>query len=279
MNNKILILFLLLVISLSACSARAVSFNKESDDLDNLILATTTSTYDTGLLDRLIPEFEEAYPYRVKTIAVGSGEALSMGKRGEADVLLVHSPAAEKEFMDGGYGKSRKPVMYNRFVLVGPLNDPAKVEETDNIFDALNSIKMNHSSFISRGDESGTHQKELSLWKGTYQDIKGSWYIQSGQGMGATLRIADEKSAYTLTDEGTFLSQKDTLSLRSFEFDDKELRNPYSVIIVSRRSSDDVNTDGARDFSRYITSSETKRLIETFGKKKYGRPLFVPIGE
>ncbi len=275
-NNKILILTMLLVVSLSACSARTVSFNEKSDAL---ILATTTSTYDSGLLDKIIPEFEESYPYRVKLIAVGSGEALSMGKRGEADVLLVHSPAAEKEFMDGGYGISRKPVMYNRFVLVGPSSDPAKVEEANDIFDALNSIKMNNSSFISRGDESGTHQKELSLWKGTNQDNRGSWYIQSGQGMGATLRIADEKRAYSLTDEGTFLSQKETLSLRSFEFDDKELRNPYNVIIVSPNSSVDVNTDGANDFSRYITSREAKRVIETFGKKKYGRPLFVPIGE
>ena len=278
-NNYVLIFSLILVISLSACSARTVSFNRQNSKSTDLILATTTSTYDTGLLDKLIPKFEEAYYYRVKTIAVGSGEALAMGKRGEVDVLLVHSPEAEKEFMDNGYGQSSKAVMYNRFILVGPADDPANVEAIDNIFGALDSIKENGSSFISRGDESGTHMKELFLWKEAGLVIKDDQYIQSGQGMGATLRIADEKNAYTLTDEGTFLSQKDTLTLRSFEFDDEELRNPYSVIVVSDRSSSNVNNEGAEAFSRFITSLKIKRLIKTFGEKKYGRPLFVPLGK
>jgi len=278
-NKKILILSLILVISLSSCSTRTVSFDSESSQSKELILATTTSTYDTGLLDMIIPEFEDAYPYRVKTIAVGSGEALEMGKRGDADVLLVHSPSAELDFMKDGYGQSRRPVMYNRYILVGPADDPANVEATDNIFGALDSIKKNGSSFVSRGDESGTHMKELSLWKKADLAIKGSRYVQSGQGMGATLRIADEKNAYTLCDEGTFLSQKDTLTLRSFEFNDKELRNPYSVIVINDRSSGNVSKKGAWEFSRFITSLETKKLIKTFGDKKYGRRLFIPIGE
>ncbi|MCK4267470.1 MAG: substrate-binding domain-containing protein [Actinomycetia bacterium] len=245
---------------LSGCS------NKKSSDI---ILATTTSTYDTGLLDELIPVFTKQYGYKVKPIAVGTGEALTMGESGEADILLVHAPAAEKAFMAAGYGLSRKKVMYNWFLLVGPEKDIAAAAETDNIAEAFQGISENKAAFISRGDDSGTHKKELSLWKASKKTPDEPWYQEAGQGMGATLRIADEKQGYTLTDEGTFRAQQKSLSLRAFDFADQDLKNNYSVIVVTK-------TPGSEAFSRFLVSRRGQSLIRKFRSPEYKKPLFTP---
>lgn len=234
-----------------------------------MILATTTSTYDTGLLDKLAPAFTERYGYKVKIIAVGTGEALAMGERGEADVLLVHAPDAEKAFMAAGYGTSRKPVMYNWFLLVGPEKDPAGARATNSITAAFQVISENKVPFISRGDNSGTHKKELALWKANKGQPKRPWYQEVGQGMGATLRIADEKQAYALTDEGTFRAQQKNLSLQAFDLKDRQLRNEYSVIVVTDNA-------GSNTLSRFLIGQQGQSLIRKFRSPEYKKPLFTP---
>jgi len=242
----------------------------------NLILATTTSTQDSGLLDVLIPRFETATGYTVQTIAVGSGAALKMGEEGNADVLLVHSPAAEKTLMDNGFGAERMLVMHNDFVLVGPAADPAGVKGKT-ASDALTAIAQTGSAFISRGDESGTHTKELALWEKTGLDPQGqAWYVESGQGMGATLTIASEKSAYTLTDRATFLANQANLSLSILAEGDSSLLNVYHVITVNPAKWPNVNTEGALAFARWLTSAEVQKTIGSFGVEKFGAPLFIP---
>ena len=242
-----------------------------------LILATTTSTQDSGLLDVLVPAFEDGNDYNVKVIAVGSGEALKMGERGDADVLLVHSPKAEQEFMDGGHGTNRQLVMHNDFIIVGPADDPAGIADAADAAAAMQAIADAGSSFISRGDDSGTNARELSLWEAAGIDPAGeSWYEESGQGMGATLQIADQKSAYTLSDRATYLSQQDNLDLKLLFEGDPKLLNIYHVIQVNPDKSDGLNTDGAAAFSTYILSHEGQKLIGEFGVDKYGQQLFVP---
>jgi len=240
-----------------------------------VILATTTSTYDTGLLDALLPEFERASGFSVKVIAVGTGEALRMGERGDADVLLVHAPEAEEEFMRRGFGSERKAVMHNDFVLLGPPADPAGVKGSDTAA-ALSRIAAARAQFVSRADASGTHKKELALWAGAGVKPGGSWYIEAGQGMGACLRIATEKQAYILADRGTWLALQGTLDLAVVVEGDPKLFNPYHVITVSQRAHPRVNADGARAFMDFITGAKARALIGEFGKAKYGQPLFVP---
>src|SRR3990170_8610039 len=272
--TTVAILSLLLVLA-AGCS-RTEKTNRKAPLKTNLILATTTSTQDTGLLDELAPKFEKQYPYQVKTIAVGSGEALAMGQRGEADVLLAHSPQSEEEFMAGGYGSSRQPVMHNWFLLVGPKNDPAGAANAGSVSESLKAISEKRALFISRGDESGTHKKELKIWEAAGIKPAGAWYLQSGQGMGETLRIADQKNAYTLSDEGTFLAVGSSVSLKVIKSKEKDLKNPYSVIRVNAKRFPKVNEKGARDFSKFITGPAGQTLIKTFGKEKYGKPLFTP---
>jgi tungstate transport system substrate-binding protein len=237
-----------------------------------LLLATTTSTRDSGLLDELLPRFEQSSGCPVKTVAVGSGEAMELGEREDADVLLVHSPEDERAFMAEGHGESRKPVMHNDFVLVGPGDDPADVSAADGAPGALARIARAEATFASRGDDSGTHAKELSLWEAASLDPSGSWYIETGQGMGETLTIAGQKQAYTLSDRGTFLATENLDSELLVE-GGKALLNPYHVIVVRGGG---VNATCARDFSSWITSKPVKRAIGSFGRAEFGEPLFFP---
>ena len=243
----------------------------------NLILATTTSTQDSGLLDVLVPQFEKQTGYLVKTIAVGSGQAMAMGQKGEADVLLVHSPDAEKKFMEEGFGTRRLLVMHNDFVIVGPAADPAKIKGAKSTVDALKAIGANGGTFISRGDKSGTHSKELALWKAAGIAAEGQkWYQQTGLGMGQTLNVASEKGFYTLADRGTYLAMKKTLALDILVEGEKSLLNVYHVIEVSQAKWPKVNAAGAKAFADFMVAAETQKTIETFGVEKFGSPLFFP---
>ena len=237
-----------------------------------MILGTTTSPRDTGLLDTLVPAFERATACSVKTVAVGSGQALDLGARGQADVLLVHSPAAEETFMKQGHGLSRLAVMHNDFVLVGPAADPAKTASAGGIVPALRAIARSKSPFASRADDSGTNAKELKLWQQAGIAPSGSWYIKTGQGMGPTLVIASQKRAYTLSDRGTFLATKN-LDSKILVQGGAALQNPYHVIVVKHAGT---NVGCARAFSRWITNPATQSLIGRFGKRQYGQALFHP---
>jgi tungstate transport system substrate-binding protein len=242
----------------------------------DIILSTTTSTVDSGLLDELVPIFEKQTGYRVKTIAVGTGQALALGEKGEADVLLVHAPTAEKKLVDAGVGIHYKLVMHNDFILAGPSKDPAGIQGKA-AADALKAIAATSSVFISRGDDSGTHKKELALWKEAGIDPRGKpWYQESGQGMGATLSMASQKGAYTLTDRGTYLSQKSRLELAILCEGDKPLLNIYHVMMVNPEKFSKVNASGAKAFVDFMVAPETQKRIGEFGKEKYGAPLFFP---
>jgi tungstate transport system substrate-binding protein len=237
-----------------------------------MILATTTSTRDSGLLDVLIPAFQGTSKCQVKTLAVGSGDALKLGETGDADVLLVHSPAAEEAFMRGGHGVSRLAVMHNDFVLVGPPSDPARITGAPDVPTALRRIARTREPFISRGDDSGTNVKELALWKMAGIKPSGSWYVETGQGMGETLTVASQKQAYALSDRGTFLATKN-LDAKIFVQGGRALRNPYHVIVVRHQGT---NLGCAKALSSWITSAPTQRFISRFGVAKYGQSLFFP---
>ncbi len=242
----------------------------------SLILATTTSTQDSGLLDGLLPRFEAATGIRVKTIAVGSGEALAMGRRGDADVLLVHSKEAEDEFMAQGFGALRLDVMYNDFVLVGPADDPAGIRGLSAV-EALKRIARRGALFASRDDRSGTHARELALWRQAGVEPAGKpWYVATGQGMGETARVASEKKACTLADRGTFLALAKTLDLAILVEGSPELRNSYRVIVVSPEKHPKARADEARRFAEWLVSPGTQKAIGAFGVAKFGQPLFVP---
>ncbi len=241
-----------------------------------LILATTTSTQDSGLLDVLVPMFERESSYGVKTIAVGSGQALRLGEEGEADVLLVHSPKAEEDFMTAGHGEDRLAVMHNDFIIVGPPDDPAHISGLPTARYAFIAIADTRSPFVSRGDESGTHTKELALWEAAVVQPSDSWYQETGLGMGQTLLVADQKRAYTLSDRATFLAQRDNLALDILVQGDPQLINQYHVIVVSPDKHPNVNAEGARAFARFLTSPEAQAAISDFQFDKYGQHLFVP---
>jgi len=243
----------------------------------NIILATTTSTQDSGLLDVLIPIFEKKTGYFVKTIAVGSGQAMAMGQKGEADVLLVHSPAAEKKFMDGGNGVSRRLVMHNDFIVVGPPTDPAAIKTSKAAVEAFKKIAQADALFMSRGDNSGTHSKEKAIWKAAGINSEGQkWYQQTGLGMGQTLNVAAEKKAYTLADRGTYLALKKNLGLDILNQGDALLLNVYSVIEVNPVKFQKINTAGAKAFADFMLSGDTQKIIGKFGVDKFGSPLFFP---
>jgi tungstate transport system substrate-binding protein len=243
----------------------------------NLILATTTSTQDSGLLDVLIPIFEKKTGYFVKTIAVGSGQAMAMGQKGEADVLLVHSPAAEKKFMADGFGVGRLIVMHNDFIVLGPSADPAAIKIAKTTPEAFSKIAAAGALFLSRGDNSGTHAKEKGIWQTAGIKPAGQkWYQETGLGMGQTLNVANEKNGYTLADRGTYLATKKNLSLAILKEGDPILLNVYHVIQVNPAKWPKVNKDGAKAFSDFMVSAETQGIIKTFGVEKYGGPLFFP---
>ena len=240
----------------------------------DIILATTTSTQDSGLLDVLIPMFEEQTGYRVKTIAVGTGQALAMGEKGEADVLLTHAPASEKPLVESGAVTNYQLVMHNDFILVGPSSDPAKVKDLKSVADAFKAISETSSIFVSRGDDSGTDKKEKGIWKDINIPNEGSWYQETGQGMGQTLNIASQKEGYTLTDRATFLAQKDNLQLEIAVQGEKSLLNIYHVMQVNEEKFPKVNADGAKAFVEFMIDSKTQDIIGEFGMDEYGEPLF-----
>ena len=296
-RNILLTLGLILAVALSACGpaatptaapVTAAPVATEAPTLaptaipapanPDLILATTTSTQDSGLLDVLIPMFETQTGYKVKTVAVGSGEAMKMGQEGNADVLLVHSPAAEKQFMTDGWGKDRILIMHNDFIVVGPVTDPAKIKGLAPV-DAFKAIAAAGSTFAARSDKSGTSTKELGIWKKAAIDpatTKPSWYLETGQGMGATLTIASEKGAYTLTDRATFLANKDKLQLEILVEKNNALLNVYHVMTVDPAKWPKVNYDGATAFMKFMTDPATQEVIGKFGVDKFGQQLFIP---
>ena len=240
----------------------------------SLILATTTSLQDSGLLDVLVPAFEKASGYTVKTVAVGTGQALTMGQQGNADVLFVHAPTQEQAFMAAGWGVDRRLVAHNYFWIVGPASDPAGISGMSSAVDAFKKIAASGATFVSRGDNSGTNTKELAIWKSAGITPSGSWYISSGQGMGATLQIASQKGAYTLTYTATFLSNQANLALKALLKSDTSLINIYSVIAVNPAKWPKVNTAGAKAFEDYVTGAAGQQIIASFGIDQYGLALF-----
>lgn len=260
---------------LSACG------NSETKDADatvkptEMILATTTSTQDSGLLDVLIPMFEKDHDVKVKTIAVGTGQALEMGTKGEADVLLVHAPAAEQELVDAGNVINYKRVMYNDFILVGPKENPAGVSGGD-IQAAFKKLSEAKATFVSRGDDSGTHKKELSIWNAANNKPAGEWYVSTGQGMGQTLQVAAEKKGYVLTDRATWLAQAKNLDpLQIVVEGGKDLMNIYHVMQVNPEKHQKINSKDAEKFVEFMIDAKTQDVIENFGKKEYGQSLFM----
>lgn len=241
-----------------------------------IILSTTTSTQDSGLLDLLVPMFEKKTGYTVKTISVGTGQALALGAKGEADVCLVHAPDSEKKYVADGLLLNRRLVMHNDFIIVGPGEDPAKIKGLASAMDALKRIAEAKATFVSRGDNSGTHQLEKKLWGEAKIQPAGSWYLQAGQGMGATLTIASEKRAYTVTDRGTFLAFQKRVQLVNLVEKDRMLLNIYSVLEPNAAKFPRVNAAGGKAFADFMLSKETQELIKTFGVDKYGEPLFFP---
>ena len=275
--------FLALVLMLlSACSPQSSLSNSTaptpesatpataSEEAKEIVLATTTSTQDSGLLDSLLPVFEQKTGIKVKVVAVGTGQAIKLGEDGNADVLLVHARKSEDEFMEKGLGINAYDVMYNQFYIVGPSDDPAGLKQAKTAKEAMEKIAANRSSFVSRGDDSGTDKKEKSIWKEAGITPEGSWYLSSGQGMGETLQMADEKKAYTLTDEATFLSRK--LGLQIVMQGDKSLLNPYGIIQVKSSSKQ----EEGMQLIQFFTGEEGQKLIGEFGQATYGKGLFVP---
>lgn len=261
-------LIFLLVVYLTGCSSNA----------NSMLLVTTTSTENTGLIDALVHRFEEKTDYRVKVVAVGTGAALKMGERGDGDVLLVHSPSAEIDFINSGFGASRTQVMKNWFVIVGPAADPAQIRGLS-VDEGLKAIAMAGSAFVSRGDDSGTHKKEIDLWKIAGFDFAPTaqdWYTATGQGMSATLTIARQTQAYTLTDKGTWLATSiDSDQVILIDQED-ELLNVYSVVLLNL-AAENINHKGARAFRDFMLGVETQNMIEMFGREQYGESLFYRI--
>ncbi len=276
MIKKAVLLVLALAFLAASTALSAQTSGSAEPKVKDLILATTTSTVDTGLLDVLNPIFEKKTGFRVKTISVGTGQALAMGEKGEADVLLTHAEEAEKKLVESGAVINYQLVMHNDFVIVGPSGDPAGIKGKPSS-EALKAVAAKESLFISRGDDSGTHKKELSIWKKAGVTPAGAkWYQESGQGMGATLRMASEKQAYSLTDRGTYLAQKASLKLDILSEGDKSLLNIYHVMQVNHEKFTKVNAEGAKAFVAFMIAPDTQKMIGEFGKDKFGQPLFFP---
>ena len=271
-----LVLTAALALTLTACSGQATTTNAPVAKTD-VILASTTSTQDSGLFDVLIPAFEKDNPtFKINVVAVGSGAALTLGQKKDADVLLVHSPAAEIAFIAAGYGTDRKPVMYNDFLLVGPTSDPAKIKDTTSAVSAFVRIAKAKATFVTRADNSGTYTKELSIWaSGTVEPTStvDPWYLSTGAAMGVSLGIANEKQGYILVDRATWLSNKDKYAgLAVMVEGEKKLFNPYHVILVPGAR----NEAGAKAFEDWIVSPAGQKVIGEFGVAKYGQQIFVP---
>jgi tungstate transport system substrate-binding protein len=243
----------------------------------NVILSTTTSTQDSGLLDVLVPLFEKQTGYSVKTVSVGTGQALALAAKGDADVALVHAPSLEKQYVADGKLLNRRLVMYNDFVIIGPKEDPAKIKSAKTALAALKLIEQSKSGFVSRGDNSGTHNLEKSLWKEAGITPKGDWCIEAGQGMGATLGIANERNAYTITDRGTLLALSKRVNLPILIEGDKALLNIYSVMEVNPANGPRINATGGKVFADFMVAPQTQNVIKSFGAEKFGQSLFVPV--
>lgn len=243
-----------------------------------MTLATTTSTQDSGLLEYLLPLFKADTNIDVKVVAVGTGEALEIGKRGDADCLLVHAKAKEEQFVKDGYGVERFDVMYNDFIIVGPKDDPGaiKTAASADAIEAFKTISTQGLKFISRGDDSGTETKEKAIWATAGLTPSGDWYISAGKGMGAVLQMASEMKAYTLTDRATYLSMKDSLDLQIVSEKSKDLLNQYGVIMVNPDKFSSVKKAEAQEFIDWILSDKGQKYIEEYGKDKYGQSLFIP---
>jgi tungstate transport system substrate-binding protein len=285
-NRYLGFLLALMLLILAACgnsdtndSAEKVKKTEPKAAPTEMILATTTSTQDSGLLDVLIPMFEKENNVKVKTIAVGTGQALEMGTKGEADVLLVHAPAAEKAVVDAGDAINYKRVMYNDFILVGPKENPAGVSG-DDINAAFKKLSDSKATFVSRGDDSGTHKKELGIWAAASIKPAGEWYVSTGQGMGQTLQVAAEKKGYVLTDRATWLAQEKNLdTLQIVVQGGKDLMNIYHVMQVNPEKHDKINSKDAEKFVEFMVDAKTQDVIEEFGKKEYGQSLFMKYTE
>ncbi len=283
-SKKLLALVLAMIMVLSvftACGAKEeapAEAEGPAEIIGTIILATTTSTQDSGLLDVILPDFTYKTGYEVDVIAVGSGEAMAMGENGEADVLLVHSPAAEKEFVAAGHGPARYDVMYNDFIILGPKDDPAGIKEASagNAQAAFKKIYDDKVTFVSRADESGTHKKELSIWEKLALTPSGDWYVESGKGMGDVITMTNEMLGYTLADRATWLNMSEGTDLAIVTEGDKDLFNQYGVIVVDPTKNEQINAEGAVAFQDWILSEETQSLIGTYGVEKYGLALFTP---
>jgi len=270
----------------TAAAAAAPTTASAAEEQQVLQLATTTSTADSGLLDDILPDFEQQYNARVEVIAVGTGQALELGKNGDVDVVLVHARARESAFVEEGYGINRRDVMYNDFVIIGPPDDPAAVAGAGSAKEAFTAIASAEAPFASRGDESGTNTKELSIWAsaGITPTAELAWYKSLGQGMGETLNTANELGAYTLADRGTWLSQQENLPSLKIVFGgemieqnpDKALYNPYGVIPVNPAQHQGINGELAEQFAEWLASPQTAELIRSFGVEEFGQPLFFP---
>jgi tungstate transport system substrate-binding protein len=269
----------LLLVTPPSSRAQSTPTSQPSAGRPDVILATTTSTQDSGLLDVLVPLFNEQTGYHLKPIAVGSGAALELGQRGEADVLLAHSPAAEQEFMAEGLGTDRRTVMVNDFIVVGPPDDPAGIAAAPSALEAMARIAAAEAPFVSRGDESGTNALELRLWQEAGVEPAGAWYTESGTGMGNTLNIANERRAYTLADRGTYLALRDRLELDVLVEGAPELLNVYHVITVNPANGPAVNTAGAEAFVAFLLDPATQQIIGEFGVDRFGQPLFTPCAD
>jgi tungstate transport system substrate-binding protein len=270
-HGGVFFLAILLVAAMAAGIGTAAESNK------NVILSTTTSTQDSGLLDVLIPLFEKQTGYSVKTISVGTGQALALAAKGDADVALVHAPSLEQKYVAEGKLLNRRLVMYNDFVIIGPKEDPAKIKSAKTALAALKLIEQSKSPFVSRGDSSGTHTLEKSLWKSAGIEPKGSWYTEAGQGMGATLGIANERNAYAITDRGTLLALAKRVNLPILIEGDKLLLNIYSVMEVNPANGPRINAAGGKAFADFMVAPDAQNAIKTFGVDKFGQALFFPV--
>ncbi|KPU26719.1 tungsten ABC transporter substrate-binding protein [Caloranaerobacter sp. TR13] len=278
-NRKITILLSIVLILVLLAGCNTQENQKNTAYSDTIILATTTSTRDSGLLDYLLPKFEDETGIKVKVIAVGTGKALQMGRDGEADVLLVHAKPDEEQFVKEGHGLERHDVMYNDFILVGPKGLKVEfMDKSNDIVAAFKAIAENKYKFISRGDNSGTHKKELKIWKETGIQPGGAWYISAGSGMGYVLKMADEMRGITLTDRATYLNLRDKIDLSILVEKDSKLFNQYGIILVNPNKKDNINLEGAQKFMNWLLSDKAQKLIGEYGKDKFGMPLFVPNG-
>ncbi|HAS62901.1 MAG TPA: tungsten ABC transporter substrate-binding protein [Vibrio sp.] len=259
--------------TLATASIALFSYSAHAEDQSHVRLATTTSTYHSGLLDYLLPEFEKDTGYKVDVIAAGTGKSLKMGENGDVDLVMTHAPKAEANFVEKGYGVLPRKLMYNDFVLVGPQADPAKIAQQKEVAEAFKQIASANATFISRGDDSGTHKKELGIWAQTKMEPNFTGYRSVGQGMGPTLNMASEMQGYTMTDRGTWLAYNNKLDLKILVQGDKNLFNPYQVILVNPERYPTINYNGAKVFSDWLVNARGQELINSF--KLNGKQLFV----